>query len=434
MGEPGADLVEGITPTPGAADPASTASAAALFLPCVEGETFSGVEGGAALGKFLVGRRFCEFGPSKTALDSWVARDMLPWAATGITQRVVAAGAGLGKRSSRVQIIGGKLFAKVSPTDQGQSRIWYWLWGLQELLDKHKVEVPDVDMAMQTQDSAQCPVRSKPPKDKRLAAKFQDFQPGAAWNAPPAVFSFVTTANNYDILWPLWTMWGEDVEGASAKTGGFHDPSWRHLHGSLIATARKNPWSARRAVRPYWRGSVKTFGMRGELVKCAARSKGPTDPDAANVQHKEKAGKAISAGDRAANKYLIYMDGKTASTGQLPMIPTGAVLLLHPTEYVTLHGRALKSTGHHAMFSLDNVCKSISDVVRMLNDDEEGTAKTAAALLEWSAEQLSQNSVERYMLAMLQAYAGLQKFKVARTAGTVAFNWSVIKKHVRRKH
>ena len=102
VGEAGADLVEGITPGAGAADPGSTASAAALFLPCVEGETFSGVEGGAALGKFLVGRRFCEFGPGATALDSWVARDLLPWAASGITQRMVAAGAGLGKRSSRV--------------------------------------------------------------------------------------------------------------------------------------------------------------------------------------------------------------------------------------------------------------------------------------------------------------------------------------------
>ena len=82
VGEAGADIVEGITPA--AADPGTDpgASAAKLFLPCVEGETFSGAEGGAALGKFLVGRRFCEFGPGATALDSWVARDLLPWATT----------------------------------------------------------------------------------------------------------------------------------------------------------------------------------------------------------------------------------------------------------------------------------------------------------------------------------------------------------------
>jgi len=50
-------------------------------------------------------------------------------------------------------------------------------------------------MAMQTQDSAQAEVRSKPPKDKRLAAKFQDFQPGAArWGPGPGQMSGATSS------------------------------------------------------------------------------------------------------------------------------------------------------------------------------------------------------------------------------------------------
>jgi len=309
---------------------------------------------------------------------------------------MVAAASQLGKRPTRVQIVGGRLYAKVGSRLQGKSRIWYWLWGLQELLDKYPGRVPDVDLVMQTQDSAQCTVRGKPPKNKTLALTYQDYHPGTLHHPPPPVFSAVTTANDYDLLWPLWTIWGEDVQGASAKAGGFHDPNWGRLHGSLVRAARATPWRSRRASRPLWRGSVKTNRRRIELVNCGRGSEGASMLDVANVQHKEHLGKPVSAIRRTEHRYLIYMDGKTFSGGLLPMTPTGAILLIHPTEFVTLHTRAVMSTGYYAEFSAGkDMCQNISAVLQLMNDDEEGTAKKAAALLEWATAELSMRSVER---------------------------------------
>lgn len=391
---------------------------------------------GAELGRYLVGERFCKRYGKNTKLTSWVQQDLLPWRETGITQKMINEGTQLGKRASRIQIIGGKLFAKVNGESQGKSRIWYWLWGLQELLDKYKGVVPDVDMAFQTQDSPQCPIRSKVPKDKRNAAKHEEYQPGNVAKGPPPVFSAVTTANNYDLLWPLWTIWGEDVQGASSTTGGFHDPNWRELHGSLIQAARSNPWRDRKHARPFWRGSTKTNSLRADLIKCSRRRKEATIPDADNVQHKEKVGRPVSAIERVLHRYLIYVDGKTFSGGQLPMIPTGAVLLLHASEFVTLHTRALRSTGYHADFfvnSPEGICENISAVVRGLNDDELGTGDLAAKALEWAAHQLSMESIEVYMLEMLQAYAKLQRYNVKQTGGTRELSWSQIRKNVKRR-
>ena len=125
------------------------------------------------------------------------------------------------------------------------------------------------------------------------------------------------------------------------------------------------------------------------------------------------------------------------------MIPTCAVLLLHASEFMTLHTRALRSTGYYAQFSVDpsaggggggGICQNISAVVQALNDDEEGTAEMAAKALEWAAHQLSMDSVERYMLEMLRAYAKLQRFTVRRTGGTQEVKWPLINKNVKRRH
>jgi hypothetical protein len=48
--------------------------------------------------------------------------------------------------------------------------------------------------------------------------------------------------------------------------------------------------------------------------------------DASSVQHKLKIGKAIGALDRVTSQYLVYLDGRSFSSGMLPMIPTGALV------------------------------------------------------------------------------------------------------------
>ena len=203
-------------------------------------------------------------------LQSWIDVDLQPWSMTGITKRMVDLAAQQGMRANRIQIIGGKIYAQISKSSRGPSRIWYWLWGLMELINDFPSEdIPNVDFVLNTQDDPQVAVVGKRPKNPTLAKRYSDYIPGIESQAPPPVFSAVTTSNNYDLLWPFWTIWGEDVEGAGSKTGGFHDPPWKELHPKLIQFAKENKWSERRGETIFWRGSVKTNPARRALIRCS---------------------------------------------------------------------------------------------------------------------------------------------------------------------
>ena len=100
-------------------------------------------------------------------------------------------------RANRIQIIDGKIYAQISKSSRGPSRIWYWLWGLMELIDDFPSEdIPNVDFVLNTQDDPQVPVVGKRPKNPILAKNYRDYVPGIEGQAPPPVFSAVTTSNN----------------------------------------------------------------------------------------------------------------------------------------------------------------------------------------------------------------------------------------------
>ena len=89
-------------------------------------------------------------------LQSWIDVDLQPWKSTGITKKMADLGAQQGMRASRIQIIDGKVYAQISKSSRGPFRIWYWLWGLLELIDKFPAEdIPNVDLILNTQDDPQ---------------------------------------------------------------------------------------------------------------------------------------------------------------------------------------------------------------------------------------------------------------------------------------
>jgi len=367
-------------------------------------------------------------------LQSWIDVDLQPWNRTGITKKMVDLGAQQGMRANRIQIIDGKIYAQISKSLRGPSRIWYWLWGLMELIDEFPAEdIPNVDFILNTQDDPQVSIVGKRPKNPMLAKKFRDYVPGVEGQAPPPVFSAVTTSNNYDLLWPLWTIWGEDVEGAGSKTGGFHDPPWKDLHPKLVQSANKNKWSERRSERIFWRGSVKTNPARRELIHCSRKV-----VDAADVQHKLRVGKPIGALDRVKYKYLIYLDGKSFSSAVLPMLLAGAVIFLpNNSPFQTLCLRAFRENEFYQVYvslSRGQLCHTLSETLSDLKNNELRVGKQARDALNWAERQLNMLAFQKYMIAMLKRYADLLRYAPTRTKNTVEISWKLIKKNVRRKH
>ena len=384
-----------------------------------------------------------EFNSSKTHfsrkaasanLQTWIDVDLQPWNITGITKRMVDLAAQQGMRANRIQIIDGKIYAQISKSSRGPSRIWYWLWGLMELIDDFPSEdIPNVDFVLNTQDDPQVPVVGKRPKNPILAKNYRDYVPGIEGQAPPPVFSAVTTSNHYDLLWPLWTIWGEDVEGAGSKTGGFHDPPWKELHPKLIHFAKKNKWSERRSERIFWRGSVKTNPARRALIRCSKNT-----VDAADVQHKLRVGKPIDALDRVKYKYLIYLDGKSFSSAVLPMLVAGAVVFLpNNSPFQTLCQRAFRENGFHQVFhvslSQGEICRTLSEILSGLRNEEVRVENRAKDAVDWAETQLSMLAFQKYMIAMLKRYADLLKYTPTKTKDTVEISWKLIKKNVKRK-
>ncbi|KAK3273971.1 hypothetical protein CYMTET_17827 [Cymbomonas tetramitiformis] len=101
--------------------------------------------------------------PGVGALEAWIDEDLARggWDKTGIHPSMIKAASELGIRTVRVSIIGGKLMGKITPTNKavarGMSRVWYWMWGLLELLERFPGQVPDVDIAMQVEDTPKVP-------------------------------------------------------------------------------------------------------------------------------------------------------------------------------------------------------------------------------------------------------------------------------------
>ncbi|KAK3284861.1 hypothetical protein CYMTET_7512, partial [Cymbomonas tetramitiformis] len=326
----------------------------------------------------------------------------------------------------------GKLMAKINPTNKavarGMSRVWYWMWGLLELLERFPGQVPDVDITMQVEDTPKVErvVVLKPPKGG--PKQHIPYTLGDMKNPPPIIFSAARNPGTIDLLWPLWTMWGEDIPGTGPKTGGFHDPAWEGLLPKIIEAGRSTPWTERKHKNAFWRGAARTSGLRDTLIACSGKPEFRVD--ASSVQHKTKEGKPIGALDRVGHQYLVYMDGRTFSSAMLPMIPTGALLLFPESPFETLHSRAFRNAGHYLPIDkhAEHLCHNSVEWAEA--HPAEAAAKSKAAL-DWADQNLRMEKVYEYMLHMLQAYAKLQKFK-PKPLGKV-IGWGDVMKNVKRK-
>ncbi|XRB22882.1 CAP10 domain-containing protein [Pseudoscourfieldia marina] len=407
--------------------------------------------------------------PRWPTIHDYKQQDFKHWADTGFTLKHIAKAASIGMRTYRFQILDGRLYSKdrldkfVHYTNRGPSRIWYWLWGLLELLESPLgKDIPNVDIVMNSQDDPQMPKKKKVPKNpalKREYDKVGDYVPGDMEKAPPPIFSPAQHGDgSYDIPWPLWTIWGEDVPGASAKAGGFADPPWTKLFQTITNAAHGAPFEARRSRKAFWRGSAKTSPVRRTLIACPQRK----FIDAQTVEHKLHVGKPTSAVGRAQHRYVMYLDGKTFSGGLMPMIPTGALLLMSSTVWRTVYSRPFYDLGAFMKVmhtpNKQQMCGNVSAAVSWAEDHPKEAEKMAARNLVWATKALAYGEFQKYMVEYLKEWHKHQRFDMElvqkgsssfvkytshkgyerhNKAGQFklgkALTWSVVKRNVRRK-
>jgi hypothetical protein len=74
--------------------------------------------------------------------------------------------------------------------------------------------------------------------NNKAGAKMVPYTPGSDENPPPVMFSAVKSEGTLDLLWPLWTMWGEgedtrppvDSKACSPTDPNTHIPACPYIH------------------------------------------------------------------------------------------------------------------------------------------------------------------------------------------------------------
>lgn len=117
----------------------------------------------------------------------WIFEDLRPWMTKGISRSLIESARKYA--SFRVIIVSGRLFlAPYHPCYQ--TRAFFTVWGLVQLLEFYPNLVPDVDLMFSCEDA---------PRVSR-----QEFKK----KTPPPVFRYCSTVDFFDIPFPDWSFWG----------------------------------------------------------------------------------------------------------------------------------------------------------------------------------------------------------------------------------
>ena len=397
-------------------------------------------------------------------LSAWIELDFKPWEKTGITRNMVDKALNSGGETNRFVIFDKKLYMteRKSKSKWGDSKRWYFAFGLLELIEKYGDEVPNVDIVINGEDY---PLSSeietydtgkKNAKGKKVFAQ-------RTWNetklgAPPIVFSIARNVGFLDIPWPQNNIWGMDWKGM-----GMRERPWCVEFKNLIENSLNEPFSRRKA-KLFWRGQIRSnANERGGLIRCKTvilpkigrKSDANFFDVAANGVVVGKggrripgvsthSGKQISAKARCNYKYLVHVEGMTYSLAQLPQSLCGSLMLMSKYRYYTVFERAYRANGYYLpiakpiydanakglLVGLERekeACANISDVLSWA-ESEENREKVENILQKTRAfvkKEYGPEGISIYMLNVLKKYKSLMKFEksdIRKLHGPVTMN------------
>ena len=382
-------------------------------------------------------------------LSAWIEADFQPWEESGITKKMIERALNAGGETNRFVIINQKLYMteRRSKSKWGDSKRWYFAYGLLELLEKYGNEVPDVDIVINGGDY---PLSSKVETyhiGKALNKRGKRAVVRRSWNesklkAPPVVFSIARRDGFLDILWPQNNVWGMDWKGM-----GMRERPWCIEFQNLVDASLHVPFSKRRA-KLFWRGQLRSnANERGGLIRCKSvilpklgrKFDANLFDVAANGVVVGKGGrripgvstrkaKQISAKERCRYKYLIHVEGMTYSLAQLPQALCGSIMLMSKYRYYTVFERAYRANGFYLpiakpMFDRNakavgiinekEACANISDVL-VWAENESNRGKIESILQksrEWVMKEYGPEGISKYMMNVLKKYKSLMRFK-----------------------
>lgn len=275
---------------------------------------------------------------------------------------------------------------------------------LLELLAEQPRGLPDMELAVNAHDN---------PRLHKNQLKQQQRIEGAS---TPALFSFSTTSDYADIMYPAWTFWqGGPAVWPIYPTGLGR---WDLMRDELAAKAREIPWD-RKDKRAYFRGS-RTSAERDPLILLSRAQ--PDLADAAYTKNQAWRSDKDTLGappaeptqmvDHCGYAYQFNFRGVAASFRLKHLFLCGSLVFHVGDEWQEFFYGALKPWVHFVPVSTEMT--EVEDLLTYFRDNDEEAKRIADEGYKLIWDHLRMEDVSLYWRTLLENYAGLLNFEVER--------------------
>ncbi|MCO5610025.1 hypothetical protein L7F22_064260 [Adiantum nelumboides] len=234
--------------------------------------------------------------------------------------------------SFRVVIKRGRLY--VEPYSACfQTRAFFSIWGLLQLIEFYPGLVPDIDMLFGCEDT---------PKVHKRTFFY--------WPQPSPVFRYCSSMKTSDIPFPDWSFWGWPE---------LHIKSWAKESRDIFKENRAINWEQRHPTA-FWRGNTDTGGkLRKNLQRCnAAKYSVEIIHQNWNNETNMRSEESRLA-HQCKHRYKLYVEGWGWSVSLKYILACDSPVFLLSPNFYDFFSRGLTPMKHYWPIRTNRLCRSI---------------------------------------------------------------------------
>ncbi|CAN6461745.1 unnamed protein product [Victoria cruziana] len=293
----------------------------------------------------------------------------------------------------RLIIIRGKAYVETYRRSY-QTRDWFTIWGILQLLSWYGDRIPDLDLMFNCGDRPMV----------RTSSRLYKWLAPSKWLVPAPVFHYCADDASQDIVFPDWSFWGW-VE--------VNIKPWKTLVKDLRAGNRRTKWKDREPTA-YWKGNPSVSRSRRELLKCNLSESHDWNARL-YIQNWDEAirreFKQSNLADQCTHRYKIYVEGVAWSVSRKYILACDSPTLSLKDRYYDFFSRSLLPTRHFWPISTDNKCHSVKLAVDWGNNHPQKAQEIGKAGSSFILDDLRMEYVYDYMFHSLTEYAKLLRYK-----------------------